>query len=292
MKKFLLISLLALYTQTKAQNIGIGNPSPAEKLDVTGNINLTGTIKANGVDGITGQVLQSNGDGTMKWATLGGIFGYQNSKIINFTSNFIVPAGVTKVMVELWSGGAGGSGVAGGMSGSYGRYTKSVSSGGSIQFNIGAGGEGQNGATLPTNGGTISATFPDLTTAQILGAEATIGSGWQGFPGANTGSLNPDYFQNGNLGEIVAPKIYSYPNGSYIEIIDTGRGGFPPGINYNNLSVNSSQYVYKYSNTGSLISQKVQRPPYVVNNYPGTGGGYDNETTGFIGGAGMAIIWW
>lgn len=60
---------MAIAIQTQAQNVGIGNPAPTEKLDVTGNINVTGTIKANGIDGTAGQVLQNNGNGTISWAS-------------------------------------------------------------------------------------------------------------------------------------------------------------------------------------------------------------------------------
>jgi hypothetical protein len=67
MKKIILLSLLAFYTQLNAQNVGIGNPAPAEKLDVTGNINVTGTIKANGVDGTARQVLAKNESNNLAW---------------------------------------------------------------------------------------------------------------------------------------------------------------------------------------------------------------------------------
>ena len=60
MKKLIILSLMAMAIKTQAQNVGIGNPIPAEKLDVTGNINVTGTIKANGVDGTANQVLAKN----------------------------------------------------------------------------------------------------------------------------------------------------------------------------------------------------------------------------------------
>jgi hypothetical protein len=67
MKKLFLFTLMAIAIQAQAQNVGIGNPAPNEKLDVTGNINVTGTIKANGVDGTANQVLAKNASNNMAW---------------------------------------------------------------------------------------------------------------------------------------------------------------------------------------------------------------------------------
>jgi hypothetical protein len=55
-------------------NIGIGNSSPTEKLEVTGNLKTSGTITAGAItipntDGTPNQVLTTNGSGTLAWAT-------------------------------------------------------------------------------------------------------------------------------------------------------------------------------------------------------------------------------
>ncbi len=50
-------------------NIGISNSTPTEKLDVSGNIKTNGEIKPNGFAGQANQVLTSNGNGTMQWAS-------------------------------------------------------------------------------------------------------------------------------------------------------------------------------------------------------------------------------
>jgi hypothetical protein len=67
MKKLLSLIFIAITVQSQAQNVGVGNPNPAEKLDVTGNINVTGTIKANGVDGTARQVLAKNATNNLAW---------------------------------------------------------------------------------------------------------------------------------------------------------------------------------------------------------------------------------
>jgi hypothetical protein len=53
-----------------AQNVGIGTTSPSEKLHVAGNVRVSGEIKPDGEAGLAGQVLTSNGNGTMQWAAM------------------------------------------------------------------------------------------------------------------------------------------------------------------------------------------------------------------------------
>lgn len=55
-----------------SDKVGIGTGSPDEKLDVVGNIELSGEIKPNGTSGSSGEVLTSNGNGTMNWLPGGG----------------------------------------------------------------------------------------------------------------------------------------------------------------------------------------------------------------------------
>ncbi len=53
-------------------NVGIGNSSPAYKLDVNGDINNNGLLRLNGAAGLAGQVLTSNGNSTdPSWTTPG-----------------------------------------------------------------------------------------------------------------------------------------------------------------------------------------------------------------------------
>lgn len=54
----------------KNGNVGIGNNTPAHKLVVNGDFNLTGSLRANGNAGTNGQVLTSTGTGTA-WASVG-----------------------------------------------------------------------------------------------------------------------------------------------------------------------------------------------------------------------------
>lgn len=56
-----------ILTIISSGKVGVCNTAPAEELDVTGNINVTGTIKANGVDGSAGQVLMKGNTGNLAW---------------------------------------------------------------------------------------------------------------------------------------------------------------------------------------------------------------------------------
>ena len=56
----------------KTGKIGIGTVTPAHPLDVVGNANITGGLRANGSAGSSGQVLTSSGGGAMSWTTVSG----------------------------------------------------------------------------------------------------------------------------------------------------------------------------------------------------------------------------
>ena len=51
-----------------AGNVGVGNLTPAYKLDVNGDANITGAFRINGTSGTTGQVLTSNGVADPTWS--------------------------------------------------------------------------------------------------------------------------------------------------------------------------------------------------------------------------------
>lgn len=56
-----------LTLQDSTGNVGVGNVNPTYKLDVTGDINLTGALRANGSAGTTGYILTSAGGGVNTW---------------------------------------------------------------------------------------------------------------------------------------------------------------------------------------------------------------------------------
>jgi hypothetical protein len=95
--------------------VGIRDLEPSYPLDVQGDINVTGLLRVNGNTGTEGQVLQSNGNGTMNWADM---CEYKNYMIFNFTTSgatqtFTVPSGITKIKIKAWGGGGAGAGIGG-----------------------------------------------------------------------------------------------------------------------------------------------------------------------------------
>jgi hypothetical protein len=64
-----IFSIICLNLSSQS-NVGIGTTTPQEKLDVNGNIRMSGEIKPNGAAGEINQVLTSNGNGTMQWSSM------------------------------------------------------------------------------------------------------------------------------------------------------------------------------------------------------------------------------
>lgn len=59
--------------------VGVGTTNPQYQLDVSGNLNLSGTVFAAGTTGANGQVLTSNGSGGLTWTTPSGQTYYANN---------------------------------------------------------------------------------------------------------------------------------------------------------------------------------------------------------------------
>ncbi len=178
--KFSLFILLSYSAFASAQNTGIGTTTPTEKLHVNGNINVSGTIKANGVDGIAGQVLMKNNSNVLTWAN---ICDYKNFVMLEIGSgNWQVPSGVTKIMVELWGAGGGGNVHGGGGGGSYAKALYDVVAFQNLSYSVGEGGSGALNANANA-GITTSVTYGGTTVNANGGSGATYNSAASGFAG-------------------------------------------------------------------------------------------------------------
>lgn len=223
---FVFASYQILSAQTS--NVGVGTTNPTEKLDVNGNINLTGSIKVNGQDGTAGQVLMKNASGLLSWGSLSE---YKNFKVFGFTfsnatQTFTIPAGVTKLAVELWSGGGGGSIGGGGGAGGYAYCVVDVFPGSTLNVIVGDGGQGGFGGAAAAAGGPTLVSFSSLSLGIAGGNGASVsfpGSG--GFLSSYSGSLD----------------IISY----------SGQTGRKNQISYQQISPTEFVLYTKYGNGGS-----------------------------------------
>lgn len=279
-----LIIIVAFFT-AGAQNVGIGTTTPTEKLEVNGNINVTGTIKANGTDGQPNQVLMKNNNGTMAW---GDLCDYKNFKQYDyvgagFDQPFLVPAGVTKIVVELWAGGGGGNSNGGGGAGGYafGLFTVVPSTNASIV--VGGGGAGSTGTGNASNGAesrfTLSASV--LAVSGGSGATGFVGAGGSIFSyssdvmfiyrNGQTGKKNQESYQQSSSTEFVLVTKYGNGGTACLQEQTGGEGG----------------YVISNASTGLPIKE--------VFGSQGIGfgeGGGGGKSFGYPGGHGRVIIRW
>jgi hypothetical protein len=144
--------------------VGIRTATPQYPLDVKGDMNVTGELKANGSSGENGQFLRSNGNGTMSWTDKDRfknfkIFRNDGSTTPTLTTSFTFPVGVTEVAVEIWGGGGQALGTGSGASGAYIYAVIPVGSFTFLNVNVGAGG-GCNTCSPTTLGVSSSVTLP------------------------------------------------------------------------------------------------------------------------------------
>jgi hypothetical protein len=288
MRNFRLLGLISLFICQVAftQNTGIGTTTPQERLDVNGNLNVSGTIKANGVAGQPGQVMRLNTSGNIEWADYSQ---YSNFIMYRVSSTWVVPAGVSRILIELWGGGGGGSKYGSGGGGGYIIGQFNVTPGMNISFTVGAGGIANSfaagdghpssvtigGVTLEATGGTGSvynSTFKELSSTE--GGEFSVANGTaQRYIGiGGTPGLHNSY-------------QYMTSGTSTIEAITGARGG--SAGNAINSGGNGG-----FSLRDVTTSTIIQLADVSLANTGGGGGGgtiWGNDTGG-LGGWGQVII--
>jgi hypothetical protein len=284
MKAPLIIFVFFVFVNATAQNVGIGVPVPAEKLDVNGNINVSGTIKANGTTGQNGQVLMTSSSGNLVWADLSD---YKN--FITF-SNFgpgtwTVPAGVTKIYAEVWGGGGGGTGTGGGGGGGYIAGIIIVTPGGSVSYSIGAGGAA--GSPTASDGGSSYVLYSTSTLQANGGAGNTYTTYGSAALGGGYNLPNGTSFMGQN-GEAGGSNSFGYHQSNATTFLESQTGGKGGDGGSSPNSGGKGTYQLRNASTFANIYALYGSPGRI----PGGGGGGNITWGGIIwaGAQGLVII--
>jgi hypothetical protein len=128
-------------THILQEKLVVKNLITGYSLDVTGDLNAKGDPKINAISGTGSQVLRNHENDSMVWSDLRQ---YKHFAILNSIeeATWTVPAGVTKIVVELWGGGGGGNDLASGGSGGYIKAFFIVTPGDLISYIAGEAGTG------------------------------------------------------------------------------------------------------------------------------------------------------
>jgi hypothetical protein len=228
MKKITIFLFITLPVFILAQNVGIGTTTPVEKLDVSGNINLTGTIKANGLDGTANQVLMKNNSGLLSW---GDMCDFKN--MATFTTpgsgNWIVPANVKRIWIEVWGAGGGGGAFGGGGGGGYVMGFFTVAENDVINYTVGSGGAGGSNGT---NGGQSLITAGTVTLTAFGGEGSVLASGVITNGAGGNYSVSAGFTNNrGMRGGIGTPKSFRFFSNGATNYQETAEGNGGDGAN-------------------------------------------------------------
>jgi hypothetical protein len=232
--RILLLSLFMVFCcKAISQNVGIGTENPTEKLDVSGNINLGGNLRVNNTSGQPGQVLMTGSTGNTQWVDMGQFKSFFNPGYLS--GSWTVPAGVTKIMVEIWGGGGGGSKGAGGGGGGYLMAILNVTPGESIPYTIGGGGTGGNEAGTTGGNSSVNYGISGLYAmggegAQTNGIENNYGKGGT-FDISNSHIFNRSYFGiNGEGGQVNRLEYMQRSATEFLLVSSGGDGGDSPRV--------------------------------------------------------------
>jgi hypothetical protein len=287
MKKQSSLLVLVFPFLINAQNVGIGTTTPSEKLDVNGNINVTGTIKVNGTDGTAGQALMKNSTGTFSWGNVfpyNNVAGFRSTNVIsNTVYSWTVPVTVTKLFVEAWGGGGGGASGGGGGGGGYAACQFTVVPGNVISITVGGGGTGALTSGTDAIDGLNTVVLVNGIQQIAYGGEGGHGS-LGGIPGGfSTNSAGAYiYGLSGVAGSGNTETYGLYSATVYYTAIKFGNGG--EGGNTMLTQYNGGFRSYNTSTNAIIKNVNSQ-----FGSTPGGGGGGD-FTGGKDGGPGMVLI--
>lgn len=289
----LLLITISIALCSLAQNVGIGTTDPKEKLDVNGNANINGNLMIKGVTGVPGQVLMINSAGTTQWGSFQSPGGDQYKNFVCFANGsggWVIPTGVTQILVEVWGGGGGGSAYGSGAGGGYARTQLTVTAGTSITYSVGAGGNRGFGTSDGSTGGTSSVNISGSLTYASGGGGAVTDATSHIFFGRPAGG---SYYGNQNTigadGEAGCQNNISYvqkATGVFLQTLRGGKGG--DGAN----TVNTGGHGGFVNINSQGWMEGLQSDPSAGRIPGGGGGGGGMSSTGANGGSGRIIIWY
>jgi hypothetical protein len=286
----------------KNGSVGIGVDSAKEKLDIAGNANITGQLKFNNNAGLANQVLMKDGSNNPIWGDMSEfknvfISACFNNALTtgtnNCTTTWIVPAGITEIIVECWGGGGGGGSATAGAGGGYATFRQTVTPGNTANLIIGAGGGFGNATTNGIAGGT------SVFTIAVYSIRATGGQGgskenasqdpsytvvtsYGGFGAANSSAnIDRTFSLGGSQGGISKVSFVQANSTDFLKEINFGDGGVPPFVEKENASKGG------YYLGGPIYLHNMYAQNANVNS--GCGGGADNGF-GASGTGGKIII--
>jgi hypothetical protein len=252
-------------------NVGIGTTgTPSAKLEVNGSFKLTNGSQA------AGKVLTSDASGNASWQD----GACMQHKVVFGTAisgaTFTVPAGITKLFIEIWSGGGNGSVYSatpafqvnggGGGSGGYANFYLDVTPATSVTYNVGSVASGFNSG-MSYGGNTISIN-------NGFNADNNTGAGFGATLFINT--FSNVFFTKGTMGNFNVNTVYTIGATTYTEYRG-GKGGDAPNGGAGGMGEIARSGYNSLSDKGS---------------FPGGGGGAatSNGTSVNTGATGAVII--
>jgi hypothetical protein len=211
-----------------------------------------------------------------------------------FSGNFIVPAGVTEIMVELWGAGSGGSfplGGAvelsnGGTSGGYARTVQTVVPGQTCSYTIGVGSSPAVSNSNVLDGGSTTFNFTTTNITAYGGGGRIANSTTPGNVKSGTGTVSNLFVLNGNTGDLPSVDFKQKSATVFVEIRKFGSGGQTPAII--GAPIPKGGYQYLENGTQTLI---INDNPNVMT-FPGTGGFSIANGITQAAGNGMILVWY
>lgn len=285
----------SILTLLPTGRVGINDPTPSERLDVNGNMNITGIIKANGNAGQPNQVLMQNSSGNLVWGDIADAYKNFDAFYTAGSGTWTVPANVTKILVELTGAGSGGNAYGGGGGGGYIMAQLDVTPGSSINYTVGAGSVGSS-VTNTSNGGSSSVSTGTVTFTVEGGLGATYNTTFKSYSsGGGMGLVSPSTFKNyitipGASGLMGRSNFIQRTASTFLEEVSGADGGGP---GYCRTCTAKGAYVLYDVATSSVLQTRYG----LGRSYPGTGGcgGYFFISSGAyaggsIGANGLVII--